>query len=545
MCRGKDEPGGPVRCSHHMGEKLLAARAKFVSTKQRAGSLRTRLEEGRAYAAQLEQLALDNPNLSQHISPQELETLEASLKKMENEARRLEAQAQTWQGKVVKAQLDYDSTRSGLLRLTDERNRVSKDLADWEKNADKHKEELAEHLPEGATQEEIEAEYEGRAAYLKRRKQTLNQRLDKASDRLDEERAWKIQRNKAVEEDEEETKPRRAADPEEDEETGVQGQPSADEDEEEYTPRRAAADEEDEEASPRPPAQEDDEETGAPRQSTEDEEEAPQYRPIDNNEDVEDQPNGDESDVLMDEELNSMINDIVDDLELTGVSVDYGEQIDPETGNRYSQKDIEVFSQKMRREARARMRRQAMADGDNKELLRALIRSAVYRALRHNKATRKVLRLVGIQHYNALIDKISERNLNRQDKKIAKSKERWKAKREMIADEEEESLESIEEKDRSKHASQMEKIDKHLKDGALTEEEHAYYKKSYDNELKRNLSKIDYEKDVIAKLRIKWAEEEAEEQRLREERDAEIKRLIAEQEKQRDEIKAYNNLASV
>lgn len=257
---------------------------------------------------------------------------------------------------------------------------------------------------------------------------------------------------------------------------------------------------------------------------------------IDNTKNGESIPNGDESDNLIHPEVDAALDAMIDDLELSAVDKKYMGIIDPETGEEFDEHEIQVVSRKMRREARMRLKRQREADGNGREMLRSFLRSALYRAMRYNKATRHIVRLIGVKHYNDFLEKIDEIQFERKDRKLAKARVKWEKKRVDIANKEYTALEEIIQKDRAKYEAKIERATKMFNDGSISEEQYNYFKTGYENDMNVRIRKAELEQTEIDLLRSEWAKEEVEKIEVAERRAETIRQAMIERKRQREKM---------
>lgn len=257
---------------------------------------------------------------------------------------------------------------------------------------------------------------------------------------------------------------------------------------------------------------------------------------IDNSKDSPSKPDGTEADVLIHPEMDAALDFMIDDLELSAVDKKYMGIVDPDTGEMFDEHEMQVVARRQQREARMRLKRQREADGDGREMMRSFLRNAVYRALRYNKATRKLIRLIGVKHYNDLLQKIDDIRFEAHDAKVKKANEKWKKQRVKVADREFNDLEKGIQKHRERYDNQMEKIVKLEKEGYLSQEQFDFYSAAYENELRKKTSKAEQEQTNIELLRSEWAMEEAEEVKIREARAENIRQAMIERKRQKEKM---------
>lgn len=261
-----------------------------------------------------------------------------------------------------------------------------------------------------------------------------------------------------------------------------------------------------------------------------------QYQRIDTSDDSEDKPNNGPSDELNDPEFNQELDQMIDDLDISAVYSDKQDFVDPDTGEKVTEKEMRAISKSRRSEARARIRRQREADGDNKEMLRSFLRMAVYRGLRYNKSTRKITRLIGVGQFNSLVDKMEEIKQDTQDNRAKKKKDKWRKNRIGHLDAEVRSLHDQHNKDQESHDRKIERLDKELDEGKINQAE-------YDRRVRDE--KADFEeKDAyfrnsrieLEDLRSVWAEEHLEEERRKERQEEELHQAAIKKRRQREQL---------
>lgn len=162
-----------------------------------------------------------------------------------------------------------------------------------------------------------------------------------------------------------------------------------------------------------------------------------------------------------------------------------------------------------------RLKRMRQADNDSREMMKSFLRSAIYRSLRYNKMTRKIVRLIGVKHYNDFLERWDDIRAERGEKKFERAKAKWEKNREAEADRDYERIDALMEKERAKYQRKLDKVEAHYEEGKLTETERDHFKKAYNSALAQSLDQHEVAKAEIDLVRSAWAEEAAQKARDR------------------------------
>lgn len=447
MCKAKNEPGGPSRCSHHMSKKFEASKARYAAEVETVYELEQELRRISNSREMVEELLYDDdPSNDEdaHVRIESLEELEQATRKERDEHKRKMNQ---WRKRLKGAQLDLDSTRGGLQTLSEDYNSLGKRL--------KEDEELEDDDPQKLSLESREEiEYE---------RSLIMTRFHRGRNKLESERR---QRNGASENNEE-------------------------------------------------------------------------YNLIDNNKPQnEEEPHlqNEEGEELIDPELDQELDRMIDDLDISGVDKKTGSFIDPDSGEEVSEHEITAIAKRRRFEARARIRRHQEAEGDNRALLKSFLRIAIYRALRYNRSTRKITRLIGVGHFNSFLEKFDNVRDERKRDKLVKKRDKWHGKRIMHLESELDLVQSTHKRDKNSHAEALKSLAKDRESEKLSEKEYDRLVaqenqefKTRDKESRRRIHELENE-------RIEWAQEKLDTLRRKEKQDEELRRAVLRKRQQRDEL---------
>lgn len=446
MCKAKNEPGGPSRCSHHMAKKFESSKARYAVEVETVNELEQELRRISNSREMVEELLYDDDPENDdeaHMRLEALEELENATVKERDEHKRKMTQ---WRKRLKSAQLDLDSTRGGLQTLSEDYNALGKRLKEDDELEDGDPKKLSD-----SAREEIEYE-----------RQILMTRFHRGRNKLEHERR---QRNGASEEDEE-------------------------------------------------------------------------YTLIDNNKSgAEDSPlENEEGEELIDPELDQELDRMIDDLDISGIDKKTGSLIDPDSGEEVDEHEITAIAKRRRFEARARIRRAQEADGDNKALLKSFLRIAIYRALRYNRSTRKITRLIGVGHFNAFLEKFDNVRDERKREKLIKKREKWHGKRIMHLENELDLVQSTHKRDKNSHAEALKSLERDRDSEKISEKEYQklvahenHEFKERDKEARRRVNELESE-------RIEWAQEKLDTLRRRERQEEELRRAVLRKREQREEL---------
>lgn len=270
-----------------------------------------------------------------------------------------------------------------------------------------------------------------------------------------------------------------------------------------------------------------------------------EYSMVDNTEEGEKVTPTDGSEVLDEEPMNAALDRMIDDLDLSAVSKKYKGMIDPDTGEMYDEHEIQVISRRQRREARERLRRIRVEEGDKRELMKDFLRSAMYRALRYNKDTRKIMRLVGLKHFNDFLGVVDNYQAEHKDKKIAKLNDKWLNRREKVAERELADIDKSLEKEQDKYDAKVNRLTNLRESNGISDETFNYRvseeKKKYD----AATGKLRTEKANVELTKASWAQEDMDRQRREDAHDQQIREAMEETRRRKEQIAAAEFQAQV
>ena len=510
MCRSENDPNGPYRCSADMHNALLAAQSHYrqaVENRQRLESEREQLSMNREHFEVLTEQQPHNSKFREH-----LEITEQSEIDMNKALAGAQTREQAARQQLRTAQGNYDSTRKGMQDISDEYNVIGKRLRQGDDLTDDQRAHLEER------RNRLKTRFEGaNARLLEERKKPLAEEAERmgATEGIDY----------ALVDNEEE----RTIAVEEFEEAEEYATDIIVEEEEAHEDRRRRG---------RHRKEDDETESAQARVPAEDEEETPRgrHRREAGDEEAKESPVQDGSEILDHPELNAELDRMVDELDISAVDKRYKGIIDPETGKAHDVHEIQAISRRHRREARERLRRIRMEEGDRKEILRDFLRSAMYRALRYNKDTRKIMRLIGLRHFNGFMEKLDDVVAENKSKKVARMNDKWRARRNDVAESELKSIREELDKHTQKHEARITRLNDLKEMGAIsddTHEKHVAYEKS---KYSKATDRLYEEQSNVELTQASWAVEEMEEQKAQERRDALAVDAMRERERRQEQI---------